>query len=630
MKKNPTEFPNQNIKDFLINHYLLEDKTTFGILINGEWGAGKTFLINEIRDELEKPKKAQFLYVSLFGLTTVEQLNEKLYSVAHPVLTSKQFKFLLKLLKATVSAAAKFEYKDEQTPKIRDTDLTITLPTDLIPEDSDSKQVKTKKIIIVDDIERCEISPQNILGYFSSLIIEKNAKVIFICNQDELLNRIKDDKSKNDEYVRQKEKVIGMEFRIKPDIQNALHYFIEFYAMEGYATLLMPVTEFVMKLTECKNLRTIQQAYYYISIILNYLSKYDIYENELQVFVRYFLVVFIAKAKGTLENDEKIKNVISKFNADLKLLDLQDDIIPALRIPFIELFGKMIFEGNFDEVKICSEYEKIINPKNDEKMYLSALRQGWSSFDDKKFKKYFDGVKQQFQKGDFQSFTDLWNYAELILELAKAGLINETKDNLISDITGYISKNQWKIEADILPDELNDMLFYDEENQSILAESQDIVTLLVDESERIRRSKEEKKAKEIISKTDENFENLIKWIEGYENADFQNSVDSLFKYVTVDEFYKALIQFDIVKQRKIAETFKNTYKKVCSEDFLNTIYKNVILFERDNMMEIARLYEKDAGEDQLMSPEKYSKKQLAKKYMYIYKLATTDPKVLGR
>lgn len=629
MKKELKKNVNQQIKEFLKEHYLLEGKTTFGILIDGEWGAGKTFLINEIREELGK--KAQFLYISLFGMTTMEQMNEKLYSVAHPVLTSKQFKFLLKLLKTSISAATKFEYKDEQTPKIKESDITFNLPFSLIPEDNDSRQVKTKKAIIVDDIERCEIPPQNILGYFSSLIIEKNAKVIFICNQTELLNRLKEEEKK-EEYMRQKEKVIGMEFKILPDIENAIDYFLKFYCLENYKSILLDETEFVLKLTGCKNLRSVQQAYYYIFIILEYLNKneYNRYENEISIFIRYFLVVFIAKTKGTLKNGDAIRDIINKFNVELKLVDLQDDIIPISKIPFINLFSQMIFEGKFDEKEICKEYEKIINPKDDESLYLSALRQNWTFFDDKKFKKYFCGIKKQLKNGDFSTFTDLWNYAELILELSKEGIIDETKESLIDDLKQYISNNQEKLKADILPDELNDMLYYDEEYQSVLVNSQDIVSLLVSESESLRRKKEKEKAERIINNPDENYESLINWIEGYKNADFQNSVDSLFKYIAVDEFYKTITKFDTEKQKKIADVFKNTYKNICQEDFVDTVYKNVILFERDNLEKIADSYERDAGDNQLMSPEHYSKILLSKKYRYIYKLATTAPKSWGK
>ena len=39
---------NENIKNFLANNYLKEDITGFGILIDGNWGCGKTYLINEI------------------------------------------------------------------------------------------------------------------------------------------------------------------------------------------------------------------------------------------------------------------------------------------------------------------------------------------------------------------------------------------------------------------------------------------------------------------------------------------------------------------------------------------------------------------------------------------------------
>lgn len=159
------------------------------------------------------------------------------------------------------------------------------------------KSGKTKKVIIVDDIERCSISPQNIFGFFSNFIVEQNIKVIFICNQEELLKK----NTENNEYLRQKEKVIGMEFFVKPDLDSALNQFIRDYGIEGWKDWLESVIRTVCNVEKWDNLRTVQQFFFYISIVLNYLKDSESYIENIDVlkaFAENFFVLLIAKSRG--------------------------------------------------------------------------------------------------------------------------------------------------------------------------------------------------------------------------------------------------------------------------------------------------------------------------------------------
>ena len=63
--------------------YIEEDKYKSAILINGEWGSGKTFFITEKLSKVIKNKiknDGKYIYVSLYGVENVEELSNKLYS----------------------------------------------------------------------------------------------------------------------------------------------------------------------------------------------------------------------------------------------------------------------------------------------------------------------------------------------------------------------------------------------------------------------------------------------------------------------------------------------------------------------------------------------------------------------
>ena len=52
------------------------------LLLTGEWGCGKTYLIKEIANEYKENKEFVFVIVSLFGVESVPELQEKVKKAA--------------------------------------------------------------------------------------------------------------------------------------------------------------------------------------------------------------------------------------------------------------------------------------------------------------------------------------------------------------------------------------------------------------------------------------------------------------------------------------------------------------------------------------------------------------------
>lgn len=56
-------------------YYCKEPEPVGALLLTGEWGCGKTYLIeNSLENELEN--KAYVVHISLFGITTLEEMHE--------------------------------------------------------------------------------------------------------------------------------------------------------------------------------------------------------------------------------------------------------------------------------------------------------------------------------------------------------------------------------------------------------------------------------------------------------------------------------------------------------------------------------------------------------------------------
>ena len=60
-----------------ISEFLLDEKANV-LLVEGKWGIGKTFLVNECIKEYKKHKKIKVIDLSLFGLSSIAEVNQSL------------------------------------------------------------------------------------------------------------------------------------------------------------------------------------------------------------------------------------------------------------------------------------------------------------------------------------------------------------------------------------------------------------------------------------------------------------------------------------------------------------------------------------------------------------------------
>ena len=64
--------------------YVRSDYTDYAVMINGEWGSGKThFWNNKIRKKIESMqlngKKYTTIYMSLYGISNLEEISKKIF-----------------------------------------------------------------------------------------------------------------------------------------------------------------------------------------------------------------------------------------------------------------------------------------------------------------------------------------------------------------------------------------------------------------------------------------------------------------------------------------------------------------------------------------------------------------------
>jgi len=234
---------------YICQEYITSEKFPgYAIWLNGAWGCGKTFLCQKVKEDLD-PAAFPIWNISLFGVKVMDEIDDKLFEAAHPLVSEGKtgISMLYKISRVAVKHKFNVDIKD----------IGEAIP-DLL-----KKEPRTCRALIVDDIERSQLKPDELFGYFSSLL-DDGIRIIFVGNEKEYM---KTNENEKERYNETKEKLIGQTYQVSADFENAVNAFIK--EMELAEELKEPLY-CVVKNLKIENLRIIKQCLY---------GWYNLYDN---------------------------------------------------------------------------------------------------------------------------------------------------------------------------------------------------------------------------------------------------------------------------------------------------------------------------------------------------------------
>ena len=188
---------NNHVWDYLAYYLKLTHAPGFAVLLSGPWGVGKTYLLKAFLKKQFGDDEARYVYVSLYGLSTIEEIDDALFQAAFPALTGKAAKVAGRIAKAGL----KFLKVD--------------------PGDWSIKEFLNKfeaDVYVFDDLERCEAPINKVLGYINQFVEHAGAKVITLANEKEI-------RTDDNDYARRREKLIGKTLQVNSDFDAAFMHF---------------------------------------------------------------------------------------------------------------------------------------------------------------------------------------------------------------------------------------------------------------------------------------------------------------------------------------------------------------------------------------------------------------------
>ena len=438
--------------------YIRSDYTDYAIMINGEWGSGKTYFWNhKIRNRIENMtvngKKLTTIYMSLYGISNLEEISKKIF-IETTQLMDKNLKRYMNSNGQTV------------IPEYAKTGLDmanffgVTQNGDKI--DYENFFSTDDKVLCFDDLERANVDVIDILGYINNFVEHDHIKTIIICNEKELSTKLKstnkemktfiatylldkEDKllttdkpmvekiedtiedvfDKANDYERIKEKLIGETFEYAPEFTYIINGLLIRY--ENNRELIrflrentnLIVSTFIKSGT--RNLRILKHALNDFKKVFDMVNKsYPNTNNRILQTMLIFTIAVSFEIKAGKVTKDKFVNI--NDNEEYKSLVVSSRVFMDNRQFYIKEFDNNYYYNFkteyrffkfieiyvrtriFDMKTFKKDMEDIINTVDTDKLpgYKRLLTEEYWKISDDQFPKVVSEVLESVKKGEIQ------------------------------------------------------------------------------------------------------------------------------------------------------------------------------------------------------------------------------------
>lgn len=428
---------NHEIEEFLTYYYNLASAPEYAVMLKGKWGSGKTWFVKKAIEKFES-YGGKVLYVSLYGLSDQQQIEQEFFRQLHPILGSKSASLAGKLFKGLIKGTLKIDLTGDSKD---DGTLNFGIPDINIPD-----YLKSTKafVLIFDDLERCTIPLGDLLGYINYFVEHDGYKVIIVANEDEILAKEAENDSAT-EYRRIKEKLIGKTFEISPDLNGAIAAFLDEIRSLAQKRVLEKNTNLIQDMYTAsgyRNLRHLRQA------ILDYARLMSVLDGEvlksesllahlLSMFLLYSFEIksgslrpedigkirssFYATIGSKGDNDTPYKTLKSKYTG----IDLLDELLPS------RLWEDMFSTGLF---RVAEINKALLHSK----YFVSKNQPDWvklwnaHSLTDDDLGNILGVVVDRFKNNEYSQLGVLRHVVGTLLMLSEHGILSNSKSEILS------------------------------------------------------------------------------------------------------------------------------------------------------------------------------------------------------
>ena len=524
--------------------YIRADYTDYAIMLNGEWGSGKTyFWDHKIKPKIESMqlngKRYTAIYMSLYGISNLEEISKKIF-IETTQLMDKNLK--------------KYMDSNGQTfiPEYAKTGLDmanffgVTQNGDKI--DYASFFSTDDKVLCFDDLERANVDVIDILGYINNYVEHDHIKTIIICNEKELSTKLKssnlemktfiatylldkEDKllttdkpmvekieetienvfDKANDYERIKEKLIGETFEYAPEFTYIINgLLIRYENNRDLIRFLRENTNLIVSTfikSGTRNLRILKHALNDFKKVFDMVNKsYPNTNNRILQTMLIFTIAVSFEIKAGKVTKDKFINI--NDNEEYKSLVVSSRVFMDNRQFYIKEFDNNYYYNFkteyrffkfieiyvrtriFDMKTFKKDMEDIINTVDTDKLpgYKRLLTEEYWKISDDQFPKVISDVLESVKKGEIQ-LIDLLKIYTYFVYFVKKGLVDYDMQTINSVFLNGMNVSSITSEyCEDAEDQIKQMSFDENmpEMQEVLARFRDLNNQLKDKMYRVK------------------------------------------------------------------------------------------------------------------------------------------------
>ncbi len=604
---------NQHIEDYL-DAYRKMDDVDFAVMITGSWGCGKTHFIEDYLKRKCTPKsEKKYIYISLNGISNAADIDMALFQAAHPILGSKVAVMAGKIVKASVRTGFKINLDVDGNGK-NDATGNVGIPLD-------DFKLKTKgKFLVFDDLERCLLKPEEVLGYINSFVENKEAKVIVVGDETQIgtpkgdqkkvgsasvEQKAKKKKEPSEKYWVIKEKVVGKTFKLTENIEEVLPALITKKAYPLTHVLILNNRTAVIsvfkrvndELQDRHNYRALKHAFRDFEYFYSHLDEKH---QEHRGFINDLLGIFIAFAyelqlKTITTDDIQTLNIPThlfsrkevKDDTPLDLFVGRHGISRLNQILPVDIWCTILKNEPLDKEALFEIISSTEYFRKEAELPAWKKLQGWWLLQDDVCAEAIKSVRKELEEYTYKTPLMILHVFGVMMELAASNMIEESKDDILQTGINYLGAllKEGSLE---LPDRKFDYDLMDGFMANRFAGHQNAEFKELHEkvasSLRLARVEDQKsKVPEILETLKRDPDEFRQNI-GFEGEWFNEPVLSL---ISPNEFYSALRQTSNHGVLFVEDGLKRRY------EFINTFPGLVV--ELDFLKKLRELVDEDLG-----------------------------------
>lgn len=536
-------------------------------MIRGKWGCGKSWLI---KDYMDKHKEYEYLYVSLYGMTSYKEIEDSFFEQLHPVLSSKGMKIAGKIIKGLIKTTIKVDFDKDGK---EDVSVASGVPDINLP---DYLKNIDNKILVFDDLERCSIPISNILGYINQFVETNALKVIIVANEEEIIKASKKEKEIDEAKTYQtiKEKLIGKSFDVTTDFNSAIDDFISETNNSEVSKLLIDNRKLIETLFETagyNNLRHLRQTILDLDRFYSFLPEKAKTHTELitDLISLFFAISFEIRKGNIHEEDIPMLFQIDYFGSKE---ESEKSKTQKIREKY-SIFGYYYFPLSPDLWKAFFKYGFV----KDEDVKLS-IENGyyfkdektpdwiklWYYFDlnDTDFEKAFQNVFTNFESLSIDDKYEVVQITGLFISFCNINLIDKKKEDIIE--IGKKNFDKLKAEKKLkllkyeeFPSDASHGLGYMGLKDSDFLEFLRYATTLVNSSQEEDYPMLASGLLKKLKDSPEEFEEAITLSNSRNNLYYNVPI---LKHIPVDKFVEVFLQLPNKQKRQLAWTLEKRYQ----------------------------------------------------------------------